>query len=347
MIRYILIILVVSVSVFMNGSVYACVGGIKCAPADAIDKAIESIEKESDDWQKFLRKAIDGLTDSTQSTVRNELNTTLINAIAAGGITAKCAGAFFKGSLIPELSSIKRAIFREEAVVRQPTFCLFSPNNIDYKLVKEGRVKIISMTGYNLFDPKFKVHILNDKNQKRDVTDSLSRTTHYQVSLNLGHGAIGSILTEHDKKVIISVNNQTVSEIPVIQTIPKLQRPNYNVTIYTGRIDKAGTDAAVYITLDGTNGDTKKQHLNIASHDDFEYGSVDTYTIVPTKDIGNITRVYIEHDNRRKKPGWFLDKIIVENTVSKKRWTFPCNRWLATSADDGKISRVLENGKCN
>lgn len=301
MFKYWLVVLVMCVNLFMYNSVHACVFGVKCGPEDAIDDAIEAVKKESGDWRAFLREAMVRLPEEAQSTIRNEINTTLINAIAAGGITAKCAGEFFKGSFLPELSSLKRALLGNKPVVRMPTFCLVTPNNIDYKRVKGGGSNIISITGYNLFNPNFRVHILNNKKQKRDVTNTLSRTTHYQVSLNLGQGAIGSLITPNDRKVIVTVNDRIVSEIPIIHPIPPAQRPNYDVTIHTGRVDKAGTDAAVYIALQGTHGRTKEKHLDTANHDDFQYGSVRTYTIVPLKDIGEISRVYIRHDNRGKE----------------------------------------------
>jgi hypothetical protein len=41
-------------------------------------------------------------------------------------------------------------------------------------------------------------------------------------------------------------------------------------------------------------------------------------------------------------PGWFLDRITVHNENTEQQWTFPCNRWLASDADDGQVVRLLD-----
>ena len=40
-------------------------------------------------------------------------------------------------------------------------------------------------------------------------------------------------------------------------------------------------------------------------------------------------------------PGWFLDRILIEDLNENRLYEFPCNKWLATDEDDGQISRFL------
>lgn len=47
------------------------------------------------------------------------------------------------------------------------------------------------------------------------------------------------------------------------------------------------------------------------------------------------------HDNSGLKPAWHLDRIEVNDKLSEENYVFPCNRWLATSEDDGQICREL------
>jgi len=56
------------------------------------------------------------------------------------------------------------------------------------------------------------------------------------------------------------------------------------------------------------------------------------------------TQGCLGHNNAGPAPGWYLDHIIVdaENSGKKKRVLFPCHRWLAKSADDGKFFRYLK-----
>lgn len=68
------------------------------------------------------------------------------------------------------------------------------------------------------------------------------------------------------------------------------------------------------------------------------------------KDVGNIKKLRIGHDGAGVGAGWFLAsvcfiilKIIPKVTINnaKGEWTFPCNRWLDKSQDDGQIVREL------
>ncbi len=57
--------------------------------------------------------------------------------------------------------------------------------------------------------------------------------------------------------------------------------------------------------------------------------------------LGELQRLRISHDNWGPSPGWFLDKIIVDDTTQNRVYEFLCNRWLAKDEDDGMLSREL------
>ena len=60
--------------------------------------------------------------------------------------------------------------------------------------------------------------------------------------------------------------------------------------------------------------------------------------------VGNIKRIRVGHDNWGAGPGWFLDKVIVDDIEQNRVYEFPCGRWLAKDEDDGQISRDLLAG---
>ena len=60
--------------------------------------------------------------------------------------------------------------------------------------------------------------------------------------------------------------------------------------------------------------------------------------------LGKLHRVRISHDNSGFGPGWYLDKIIVDDSNQNRVYEFPCSRWLADNEDDGCISRDLVCG---
>ena len=57
--------------------------------------------------------------------------------------------------------------------------------------------------------------------------------------------------------------------------------------------------------------------------------------------VGEINKILIAHNNKGNAPGWFLDRIIIDDLNEKRIYEFPCNKWLATDEDDGQISRYL------
>ena len=57
--------------------------------------------------------------------------------------------------------------------------------------------------------------------------------------------------------------------------------------------------------------------------------------------LGKLNKIKIRHDNSGLKRAWFLDRVEIEDKIEDSTSVFPCNRWLATSEDDGQICREL------
>ncbi|ULR55595.1 PLAT/LH2 domain-containing protein [Streptomyces deccanensis] len=115
---------------------------------------------------------------------------------------------------------------------------------------------------------------------------------------------------------------------------------DYRINVHTGDVDAAGTDSNVYLTLFGTNGSSDEMQLE-SGRDDFERDHVDTFTHT-LKDLGDLYRVRIRHDNSGSWPGWFLDRVTVRDEDTDKEWAFPCSKWLSTGEDDRRIDRYLD-----
>lgn len=113
----------------------------------------------------------------------------------------------------------------------------------------------------------------------------------------------------------------------------------YTIVIQTGKVDNAGTDANVFVTIFGENGQSGERFLD-NEDDNFENGKIDTFA-VDARDLGSLKRVSVRHDNTGHKPGWFLDKITVRREDSGEQVVFPCGHWLARDEEDGRIDRLL------
>jgi hypothetical protein len=115
---------------------------------------------------------------------------------------------------------------------------------------------------------------------------------------------------------------------------------DYEIKVKTSDKFGAGTDANVVITLNGTSGSTREFKLD-GPGNDFESGSLGTYTVSADRDAGEITSVRIRHDNSGPAAGWHLAWIEVKNKTTGKTWKFNANTWLAKDEGDKKIDRVL------
>ena len=69
----------------------------------------------------------------------------------------------------------------------------------------------------------------------------------------------------------------------------------YRVTVYTGNVEKAGTNAHVYINLVGQDGQSADRLLD-NSIDNHARGSVHQY-VIDTRDLGELQFLHIRHDN--------------------------------------------------
>ena len=116
-------------------------------------------------------------------------------------------------------------------------------------------------------------------------------------------------------------------------------RSTWSVNVYTSNMKNSGTDANVYMVLYGDKGKTDDVHLKNKGND-FESGKCDNFKI-ETSDIGKPFKLRVWHDNKGSAAGWHLDRIEIENTRTKEKYFFICNRWLAKDEDDRQIVREL------
>lgn len=118
-----------------------------------------------------------------------------------------------------------------------------------------------------------------------------------------------------------------------------VEAKQYRVTVSTGTAELGGTDADVFITLHGNLGTSAEMVLDNGENN-FERGNQDSF-VVDAQNLGTLKQVRIRHNNRGFGPGWFLEKVVVEDLDSGARWTFPCNGWLALDESPRKLDRVL------
>jgi len=130
---------------------------------------------------------------------------------------------------------------------------------------------------------------------------------------------------------------------------------DYEIKILTGNMEKAGTDAAVYLTL-YTPKDTLGMRrcsgefkLNADSSncnpDPFERGRTDCFqSVLSGKGISRgwnldeIEFLTLRHDNSNSGAGWYCYGVRIRNIRNGKIWVFVPDQWLAF--DEGPENRV-------
>eukprot|EP01046_Picozoa_sp_COSAG06_P033716 COSAG06_NODE_3464_length_5301_cov_4.178201_1_plen_1602_part_01 len=134
-------------------------------------------------------------------------------------------------------------------------------------------------------------------------------------------------------------------------SIASVKYTTYLVSVYTGSIRGAGTDANVKINIYGDSAESGERKLETGKND-FEKGRKDDFTLkLPTltgdgPDSG-LKKIRIGHDGKGVGAGWYLDKVIIQdmtvNTEDAKarQWYFPAYRWLDEGEGDNQLHVVI------
>jgi len=307
----------------------------------AIDDAVTRLESQSISWQGVLEETRDRLIDEGQSTIANEVSNLLSKTVSDIGIEARCYTDFLRDRVREDLIRL-RGTLTGEALTLRPVFCNPTPSVVDLNLPPDRR-PYIEISGYNLDVADIEALLVDNQNRQTDVSSALAHPSRYLLTLNLGSNGVP--LDASSDKLVFVMPGETKS-VNVIQPVASTPVPvpvTYTVTLETGCVEGGGTDANVYIVLTGPRGSTDETELNIRNHDDRERCSRDSYTVA-SNDLGDLSQVSIRHDNTEDRPGWFLEEVIVTNSVSGQVWEFPCGHWLATSEEDGHIFRTIYPG---
>ncbi|KAE8285273.1 Lipoxygenase-like proteiny domain-containing protein 1 [Larimichthys crocea] len=133
--------------------------------------------------------------------------------------------------------------------------------------------------------------------------------------------------------------NLKVTEIEVEDA---LETHTYQVSVMTGDVYGAGTDANVFLTIYGDQGDTGERKLSKSetNSNKFERGSVDKFTLEAV-DLGIVFKIKIRHDNSMISPDWYLDQVEVYDEDTEEVFLFLCERWLSRKKEDQRIERVF------
>lgn len=142
----------------------------------------------------------------------------------------------------------------------------------------------------------------------------------------------------------------------------------YKVSVRTGDMYGAGTDASVFLSIYGDLGDTGERKLAKSENNKnkFERGQVpeegSTVTIgssmdqteslllcksqvdkftIEAVDLGQVFKLHVRHDNSLMGADWYLDQVEVLDMETEEVYMFLCERWLSTKKEDHRVERTF------
>lgn len=103
----------------------------------------------------------------------------------------------------------------------------------------------------------------------------------------------------------------------------------YQVLVKTGDKKLSGTDANIRIVLHGNNKvKTEEALLDNFFKNDFEAGTVDSFTVESEINLPTIDRIELWRDAAGVLSAWFVDWIEVKNETTAESFIFPIFRWI-------------------
>ncbi|XP_077208521.1 oxygen-regulated protein 1 [Paroedura picta] len=177
----------------------------------------------------------------------------------------------------------------------------------------------------------------------------------FNPSLNKGIKLLKLRMKDMDTKEELSFHpvNQWLFEEDGSETVTELAavRPDeaplkeiiYSVRVYTGALPASETDADIFMTIFGENGDSSQRRLkNSKSCAHFGKGQMHTFS-VRAIDLGMLSKVLVEHNQFGYGAGWNLNRMTIqEKEKSDGPYAFSCLQWLDSGIGDGKMKQELQ-----
>lgn len=111
----------------------------------------------------------------------------------------------------------------------------------------------------------------------------------------------------------------------------------YTWTVKTGDVWYAGTDANVFLSLNGLDAVMKEVQIDDPnSINDWEKGDVNTGSI-ETEDLGELQTGLLRSDQSGPGSGWYVDWVKIRNEEDGREWTAQIGAWSDHDGRDGRF----------
>ena len=182
-----------------------------------LDRAIEAIEQRSLRWQTVMEESGDELEKLGQGGIADEMSEAIGRFFGDLNTAAQCRPNFVHNRLRDDLIRL-RAKLTEEELQLSPVFCPPSPIVVRITDVQDGSVDSVDVSGYNLDFANIQVLLVDEENQKIDVSHFLTNPSQYLFVLNLGDNGVP--LTSSSSELLFTLDANETKSVSVIQPAP-------------------------------------------------------------------------------------------------------------------------------
>ncbi|XP_072460708.1 lipoxygenase homology domain-containing protein 1-like isoform X3 [Notamacropus eugenii] len=124
------------------------------------------------------------------------------------------------------------------------------------------------------------------------------------------------------------------------------QEGEWKITVITGDFEKAGTTATVSLYAYGEKRSSGPIILGSGKHQLFKPNSADIFKI-NLKDVGELYKIRIGHDNSGKDPSWYLEEIKLEEIATGEVFSLTVDCWITENEDDGDTCKEISINRTN
>lgn len=159
--------------------------------SQVIDNGIRDLNANASAWQAVLQRVADDLPKDISETIRVDAQTLVDRSIATAGVEFRCDVDFLGHRAIQSLEELKAKLLGQNPPDLAPGFCQADPAAVDLN-VDPTKWATLMLYGYDLdhrdgTGRPFTVSLVNGGGQATPLPENrIGRTTHYQVTVNLG-----------------------------------------------------------------------------------------------------------------------------------------------------------------
>ena len=240
-----------------------CFTGLCSCALDALktsmDNAITQLEKTSNDWEAIMNellREINRIPGQVSSIIKVDVQNLLDRGIASAGEEFRCDADIIGIRMADALKRIAndKLYHGEHYQVGPllPVVCHAIPDAIDRTLIPD-RLNELAYSGEDFDLACVKLFLEKSDTTLEDITEFLSVTTHYHMTVNLGLN--GVMMDKDSNKIILKCGDVELSTVPVIQgttdyTIPETTLPRYYPPLVEGDREFAGHGPHVIVNVD-------------------------------------------------------------------------------------------------